>query len=149
MNILGISAYYHDAAAALVQDGKIVAAAQEERFTRIKHDHAFPIHAIEYCLAEGGCSEAAIDAVVFYEKPISKFSRIMETYFSVAPRGLSSFMMAIPLWVRQKLWIPLLIENQLKKIGSPHTRHSGMTSPSISSILIQSRRPRPKRIRRF
>ena len=118
MNILGISAYYHDAAAALVQDGKIVAAAQEERFTRIKHDHAFPIHAIEYCLAEGGCSEAAIDAVVFYEKPISKFSRIMETYFSVAPRGLSSFMMAIPLWVRQKLWIPLLIENQLKKIGS-------------------------------
>jgi carbamoyltransferase len=101
MNILGISAYYHDSAAALVQDGMILAAAQEERFTRIKHDHAFPLNAVRYCLAEAGISGGKIDAVAFYDKPINKFSRIMETYFSVAPRGLASFMMATPLWLKQ------------------------------------------------
>ncbi len=117
MNILGISAYYHDSAAALVQDGKIIGAAQEERFTRIKHDHAFPLHAVRYCLAEAGLTEGNIDAVAFYDKPITKFARLMETYFSVAPKGLSSFMIATPLWIKQKLWIPLQIENQLKKCG--------------------------------
>ena len=117
MNILGISAFYHDSATALVQNGKIIAAAQEERFTRIKHDHAFPIHAVRYCLAEAGLKKGNIDAVAFYDKPITKFARLMETYFSVAPRGLSSFMMAIPLWIKQKLWIPLQIENQLKECG--------------------------------
>ncbi len=117
MNILGISAYYHDSAAALVQDGKIIAAAQEERFTRIKHDHNFPFHAVRYCLAEAGVQEGNIDAVAFYDKPITKFARLMETYFSVAPKGLSSFMMAVPLWLKQKLWIPLQIENQLKRCG--------------------------------
>ena len=117
MNILGISAYYHDSAAALIQDGVIIAAAQEERFTRIKHDHAFPLQAVRYCLAEAGLKEGKIDAVAFYDKPITKFSRIMETYFSLAPKGLSSFMMATPLWIRQKLWVPLQIENQLKKCG--------------------------------
>ncbi len=117
MNILGISAYYHDSAAALVQDGMILAAAQEERFTRIKHDHAFPLNAVRYCLAEAGISGGKIDAVAFYDKPINKFSRIMETYFSVAPRGLASFMMATPLWLKQKLWTPLQVENGLERCG--------------------------------
>ena len=117
MNILGISAYYHDSAAAVVQDGKIIAAAQEERFTRIKHDHAFPLNAVRYCLAEAGLQKGNIDAVAFYDKPITKFARLMETYFSVAPLGLSSFMKAVPLWIKQKLWIPMQIENQLKECG--------------------------------
>ena len=95
MNILGISAYYHDSAAVLVRDGIIVAAAQEERFTRKKHDHNFPLQATRYCLAEAGIDSGSIDAVVFYDKPITKFSRIMETYFSVAPKGLKSYLMAM------------------------------------------------------
>lgn len=117
MNILGISGYYHDSAAVLVQDGKIIAAAQEERFTRIKHDHDFPINAVRYCLAEGGVEGGEIDAVAFYDKPITKFVRLMETYFSVAPRGLNSFMMAVPLWLKQKLWIPYQIEKSLNSCG--------------------------------
>ena len=117
MNILGISAYYHDSAAVLVQDGRIVAAAQEERFTRIKHDHDFPLLAIRYCLAEGGISEGELDAVTFYDKPILKFARIMETYFSTAPKGLASFMKAMPLWIKQKLWIPYNIEKGLARCG--------------------------------
>ncbi|MFT5242018.1 MAG: carbamoyltransferase [Candidatus Promineifilaceae bacterium] len=117
MNILGISAYYHDSAAALIRDGEIIAAAQEERFTRKKHDPGFPTEAVRYCLAEGGLTEAGVDAVAFYDKPITKFGRIMETYFSVAPRGLRPFMMAIPLWMREKLWIPLQIEKSLEACG--------------------------------
>ncbi len=115
--VLGISAYYHDSAAALIRDGEIVAAAQEERFTRKKHDHAFPVNAIRYCLAEAGIEATGLDAVAFYDKPITKFGRILETYFSVAPRGLRSFMMAVPLWLKQKLWIPLEIERSLEKLG--------------------------------
>ena len=117
MNILGISAFYHDSAAALVRDGKIVAAAQEERFSRKKHDARFPINAVKYCLAEGGVESGQLDAVAFYDKPITKFNRILETYMSVAPRGLKSFMMAIPLWLREKLWIPLDVEIALEKAG--------------------------------
>jgi carbamoyltransferase len=117
MNILGISAFYHDSAAALICDGKIVAAAQEERFTRKKHDYDFPSNAVKYCLAEGGVGPSDLDAVAFYDKPITKFARIMETYFGVAPRGLRSFMMAMPLWLRQKLWIPLEIEKALELAG--------------------------------
>ena len=117
MNILGISAYYHDSAAVLVQDGRIVAAAQEERFTRIKHDHEFPLQAIRYCLAEAGISGEELDAVTFYDKPILKFARIMETYFSTAPKGLASFMKAMPLWIKQKLWIPYKIEKGLAQCG--------------------------------
>jgi carbamoyltransferase len=117
MNILGISAFYHDSAAALVRDGEIVAAAQEERFTRKKHDSGFPERAVRYCLAEGGIESGGPDAVVFYDKPITKFARILETYFSVAPRGLQSFMMAVPLWLREKLWIPYQIESALMKQG--------------------------------
>ncbi len=117
MNILGISAFYHDSAAALIRDGEIVAAAQEERFTRKKHDADFPIHAVRYCLAEGGIGERGLDAVAFYDKPISKFARILETYFSVAPRGLRSFMMALPIWMKEKLWIPLQIERSVEACG--------------------------------
>ena len=117
MNILGISAYYHDSAAALLRDGRIVAAAQEERFTRKKHDSSFPIHAVRYCLAEGAVGHHELDAIAFYDKPITKFARILETYLSVAPRGLRSFMMAVPLWMREKLWIPLKIENELEEAG--------------------------------
>ncbi len=117
MNILGISAYYHDSAAALLKDGEIIAAAQEERFSRKKHDAGFPRHAIRYCLAESGITQGQLDAVAFYDKPISKFARILETYFGVAPRGLQSFMMAVPLWLKQKLFIPLEIESTLEDMG--------------------------------
>ncbi|MDZ4200045.1 MAG: carbamoyltransferase [Kiritimatiellia bacterium] len=117
MNILGISAFYHDSAAALLQDGRIVAAAQEERFTRKKHDASFPVNAIRYCLAEGNVPRGALDAVAFYDKPITKFARIVETYFSVAPRGLESFLSAMPLWLKQKLWIPMEIEKALDALG--------------------------------
>ena len=117
MNILGISAFYHDSAAALIYDGEIVAAAQEERFSRKKHDHSFPISAIKYCLAEGGVSRDGLDVVAFYDKPIEKFARILKTYFGVAPNGLRSFMMALPIWIKQKLWIPLEIEKSLKASG--------------------------------
>jgi len=112
--ILGISGYYHDSAAALVVDGKIVAAAQEERFTRKKHDHRFPEHAIRYCLDQAGIRAADLDHVAFYDKPLLKFERLLETYLSYAPQGFPSFMRAMPLWLRQKLYIPREIHNGLK-----------------------------------
>ena len=103
MNILGISAYYHDSAAALIVDGKIIAASQEERFTRIKHDYNFPIEAIKFCLDEAGISEKDIDYIAFYDKPLLKFDRIIETYLAFAPQGFTSFAKAIPLWLKQKI----------------------------------------------
>ncbi|MGD9630332.1 MAG: carbamoyltransferase [Pyrinomonadaceae bacterium] len=112
-SILGISAFYHDSAAALVVDGEIIAAAQEERFTRIKHDFEFPTNAIKYCLEEGGLSPDRLDAVVFYDKPFLKFERLMETYLAYAPFGLRSFMMALPLWLNQKLFLPREIDKGL------------------------------------
>ena len=117
MNILGISAFYHDSAAALVRDGEIIAAAQEERFSRLKHDARFPARAVRYCLAEGRVGKDDLDAVAFYEKPVTKFSRILQTYFSVAPGGLRSFLMTMPVWMKQKLWIPMQIENALEDCG--------------------------------
>ncbi|MCB1275573.1 carbamoyltransferase [Prosthecobacter sp.] len=111
--ILGISAYYHDSAAALVVDGDIVAAAQEERFTRIKHDHEFPKHAVDYCLREAGITPEEIDHVVFYDKPLQKFDRLLETYLAFAPAGLRSFMMAMPLWLKTKLHLPREIRKAL------------------------------------
>ena len=104
MHILGVSAYYHDSAACLVSDGDLVAAAQEERFTRKKHDYRFPSAAVEYCLREGGITPADLDFVAFYDKPLQKFERLLETYLDYAPRGLQSFLMAMPLWLREKLW---------------------------------------------
>ncbi|MDO8281298.1 MAG: carbamoyltransferase [Thermodesulfovibrionia bacterium] len=113
MNILGISAFYHDSAACLVQDGKIISAAQEERFTRKKHDFSFPINSIEFCLSNSGLSPSDIDFVAFYDKPFLKFERILETYLSYAPFGLNSFIKAAPLWIKQKLWTKELIKDDL------------------------------------
>jgi carbamoyltransferase len=104
-NILGISAYYHDSAACLVVDGRVVAAAQEERFTRKKHDASFPSRAVDYCLREAGITTAQLDLVGFYEKPLVKFERLLETYVSGAPRGYKSYLMAMPLWLSEKLWM--------------------------------------------
>ena len=115
-HILGISAFYHDSAAALITDGKIVAAAQEERFTRIKHDYNFPNNAIEYCLKEAGITADQLTAVAFYDKPFLKFERLMETYLAYAPKGISSFMKALPLWVSQKLFLPREIDKGLDNI---------------------------------
>ena len=113
LSILGISAFYHDSAAAVVKDGQIVAAAQEERFTRIKHDHNFPKHAVDYCLQEAGLTPEQLDYVVFYDKPFLKFERLLETYLAFAPRGFRSFMMAMPLWLKTKLHLPREIRKAL------------------------------------
>ena len=112
-SILGISAFYHDSAAALVKDGAITAAAQEERFTRIKHDHEFPKNAIDYCLREGSIQIEDLDYVAFYDKPLQKFDRLIETYLAFAPKGLQSFMMAMPLWLKTKLHLPREINKAL------------------------------------
>ena len=117
MYILGISAYYHDSAACILQDGKILAAAQEERFTRKKHDQDFPINAIKYCLKEADISAADLEIVAFYDKPFLKFERILETYLSFAPRGLSSFLKAMPLWIKKKLKIKNLIQDEIQYKG--------------------------------
>ena len=117
MYILGISAYYHDSAACLLKDGQLFAAAQEERFTRVKHDHNFPVHAINYCLRESGIKTGDLDYVAFYDKPFMKFERILETYLAFSPRGIKSFIKAIPLWIRQKLWIPDLIAKEIEYNG--------------------------------
>lgn len=113
MIILGISCYYHDAAAALVRNGDIIAAAQEERFTRVKHDPGFPTHAVAYCLKEARCDIQDVDFVVFYDKPFLKFERILETVVVEAPKGLRSALKAIPIWIKQKLWIEESIRNEL------------------------------------
>jgi carbamoyltransferase len=115
--VLGISAFYHDSAAALVCDGKLVAAAQEERFTRRKHDERFPLNAIRYCLEAGRVGPSDIDAVVYYDKPITTFVRLLRTYLRVGPAGFASFRQAIPLWMGQKLWIPYTIERGLGRLG--------------------------------
>jgi carbamoyltransferase len=118
VRILGISAFYHDSAAALIEDGRIVAAAQEERFSRKKHDARFPTNAINYCLAEAGAGLAGIEQVVFYDKPFLKFERLLETYMTFAPRGFRSLSMAIPLWLREKLFLKDLLLKQLHKLGT-------------------------------
>ena len=104
MNILGISAFYHDSAACLVRDGEIIAAVQEERFTRKRHDAGFPKHAVRYCLEEAGIKTSDLDYVGFYDKPFIKFERILETYLSIAPSGMKQFLAAIPIWLKDKLW---------------------------------------------
>jgi carbamoyltransferase len=116
MRILGISAYYHDSAAALVENGKIIAAAQEERFTRKKHDASFPVNAVKYCLDIACASIDELDAVVFYDKPMLKFERLLETYYAFAPRGLKSFVTAIPVWLKEKFFLKKAIHDQLKLI---------------------------------
>ncbi|MCO4770395.1 MAG: carbamoyltransferase [Deltaproteobacteria bacterium] len=116
MRVLGISAYYHDSAAALIEDGVIVAAAQEERFTRKKHDPAFPSQAVGYCLAHAGISLADVDHVAFYDKPLVKFERLLETYLAFAPRGFTSFRMALPVWLKEKLFQKRLLKEKLSQI---------------------------------
>jgi carbamoyltransferase len=118
MRILGISAFYHDSAAALIDDGRIVAAAQEERFTRHKHDPGFPHHAIGYCLAEAGIAADELDHVVFYDKPFLKFERLLETYIALAPRGFRSFKMSIPLWLKEKLFQKSLLTGEIEKFSA-------------------------------
>ena len=118
MLILGLSAYYHDSAAALLRDGTIVAAAQEERFSRIKHDARFPSHAVRYCLQEAGATLADIDHVVFFEKPFLKFERLLDTYLAFAPRGFQSFATAMPIWLRDKLFQKKLIADELAAIAA-------------------------------
>ncbi len=121
MRILGISAFYHDSAAALVEDGRIVAAAQEERFTRKKHDASFPRHAISYCLDAAGANLSEIDHIAFYDKPFLKFERLLETYIALAPKGFRSFQMAIPLWLKEKLFQKSLLRKKLKEFDEDFT----------------------------
>ncbi|MCH9671418.1 MAG: hypothetical protein K0U93_08220, partial [Gammaproteobacteria bacterium] len=116
-NILGISAYYHDSAAALIQDGSVTAAAQEERFTRKKHDPGFPTEAVKYCLTHAGTDLRSLDSVVFYDKPLIKFERLLETYLSYAPNGLRSFIAAMPVWLKEKLFLKTTLKRELAKIG--------------------------------
>jgi carbamoyltransferase len=129
MNILGISAYYHDSAAALVRDGEIVAAAQEERFSRKKHDARFPVGAIESCLQEGGIALADIDEVVFYDKPLVKFERLLETYLSYAPQGFRSFIAAMPVWLKEKLYLKATLKRELAALG-------GMKEKDLPKLLF-------------
>ncbi|MFC0807560.1 carbamoyltransferase [Ensifer sp. P24N7] len=117
MRILGISAFYHDSAAAIIEDGRIVAAAQEERFTRKKHDADFPTNAVAYCLSAAECEMAEVDHVVFYDKPILKFERLLETYLATSPRGFRSFKMAMPLWIKEKLFQKKLLRRYLGKLA--------------------------------
>jgi carbamoyltransferase len=116
MTILGISAFYHDSAAAIVQNGSLVAAAQEERFTRKKHDADFPIHAIKYCLRQAGVSISQVDAIVFYDKPLLKFERLLETYYGFAPKGLLSFLKAMPVWLKEKMFLKRLMREHLEEL---------------------------------
>jgi carbamoyltransferase len=118
VRILGVSAFYHDSAAALIEDGRIVAAAQEERFSRKKHDSRFPVHAVSYCLTEGGSGLGGIDRVVFYDKPFLKFERLLETYLTFAPRGFKSMSMSVPLWLREKLFLKDLLLKELRKLDA-------------------------------
>ncbi|MGE5318376.1 MAG: carbamoyltransferase, partial [Chloroflexota bacterium] len=116
-SVLGISAYYHDSAAAIIVDGEIIAAAHEERFTRSKHDASFPINAAKYVMNKAGVSYDDLNAVVFYEKPFIKFERLLETYHAFVPKGLSSFLSAIPLWIKEKLFMKKMLGEELDKLG--------------------------------
>ena len=123
MYILGISAFYHDSAAALIKDGKVVAASMEERFSRKKHDNGYPAMAIEFCLQTAGITTDDLTYVVFYEKPLLKFERLLETYYSFSPKGLQSFITAMPSWIKEKLFLKNMIHEALEKIG-PYDRKS-------------------------
>ena len=127
--ILGISAYYHDSAAALLQDGELVAAAQEERFTRKKHDPGFPVNAVSYCLQHAGVTLADVDHVVFYDKPLIKFERLLETYIEYAPVGLKSFLAAMPVWLKEKLFLKKTLKMELSNI-------SGIEERDLPSLLF-------------
>lgn len=144
MIILGISAFYHDAAACIVRDGEIIAAAQEERFSRKKHDERFPHHAIQFCLQQSQCSINDIDAVVFYDKPFLKFNRLLETYLSHAPKGFRSFILAMPVWLKEKLWLSDEITDELNYKGKvlftehheSHAASAFFPSPFERAVIV-------------
>ncbi|NIJ53388.1 carbamoyltransferase family protein [Dyadobacter arcticus] len=129
MKILGISAFYHDSAAALIDNGEIVAAAQEERFTRKKHDPGFPSNAVAFCLEYGGLSLNELDAIVFYDKPLLKFERLLETYYAFAPKGVRSFLTAMPVWIKEKMFLKRLINEELVKLGYDKKKKVKMLFP--------------------
>ena len=129
MHILGVSAFYHDSAAALVVDGEIVAAAQEERFTRIKQDSGFPELSIAYCLEEAGITLKDVDYIVFYDKPMLKFERLLETFLHVAPKGLKSFITAIPVWLKEKLFLKAMLRKDF-------SRTSGLKTADLPKLLF-------------
>ena len=129
MRILGISAYYHDSAAALIKDGKIIAAAQEERFTRKKHDSSFPTESIKFCLDFEGITINQLDAIVFYDKPLLKFERLLETYYSFAPKGFSSFILSMPVWLKEKIFLKKLIKDGMKQVGAFDTEQTPIHFP--------------------
>lgn len=129
MTILGISAFYHDSAAAIIRDGEVLAAAQEERFTRKKHDPGFPTHAAKFCLEYAGCTINDVDAIVFYDKPLLKFERLLETYYAFAPKGLRSFMMSMPVWLKEKLFLKKLIYEALDTIGKVDRKKAKLLFP--------------------
>ena len=150
VNILGISAYYHDSAACLVKDGNIVAAAQEERFTRRKHDARFPVNAARYCLSEGGINVPDLTYVAFYDKPLLKFERLLETYVSFAPKGFRSFLTAMPMWLKEKVLLKKLLFKEIEGIestdampsilfGEHHESHAA--SAFYPSPFLQTLRP--------
>ena len=136
MNILGISAYYHDSAAALFQNGRLVAAAEEERFTRKKHDPSFPRLAAQYCLEQGGITVKDLDYVGFYEKPLIKFERILYTYFATFPAGYRAFLRSMPLWLKDKLWIPGKIRRELGGYTGPLLFSDHHESHAASCFLV-------------
>ena len=127
--ILGVSAFYHDSAACLIRNGEIVAAAQEERFTRKKHDSNFPKNAVQYCLHEGRIGVGHLKEIVFYDKPLIKFERLLETYLAFAPKGIRSFVTAMPVWLKEKLLLKDLLQKELSKI-------SGISKTSLPELLF-------------
>ncbi|MCX6825897.1 MAG: hypothetical protein NTV06_01320, partial [candidate division Zixibacteria bacterium] len=144
MNILGISCFYHDAAAALVRDGILKAAAQEERFTGQKHDPDFPTNAIYFCLEKENLEISRLDAIVFYDKPFTKFDRILQGYLQTVPMSYAAFRKAAPIWMKQKLWLPSIIKEELQYNGpiyfvEHHLSHAAgayYTSPFESSAIL-------------
>lgn len=138
--ILGISAYYHDSAASIVVDGDIVSAAQEERFTRRKHDPSFPAQAIEYCLASADCHVETLDAVIFYDKPMLKFERLLETYLSSAPRGFLSFLRAMPIWLKEKLYLKSVLRQELRTLI--HKQRAKQNNTTIEDEKKREKRPK-------
>lgn len=141
--ILGISAYYHDSAAVLIEDGNIVAAAQEERFSRVKHDPGFPAKAIAYCLQEAGCRFEDLDTVIFYDKPMLKFERLLETYLANAPRGFLSFLRAMPIWLKEKLYLKSVLRNEFRQLIFAERAAQNGTSPEAEK-KNQKRPPLPQ-----
>ncbi len=137
MRILGVSAFYHDSAAALVVDGKIIAAAQEERFTRRKHDSGFPAEAVCYCLEEGGLSLDEVDHIAFYDKPFLKFERLLETYLAFAPRGFKSFRTAMPVWMKEKLFQKRLLRQELEKVAAATAPEAAIKDPEKKLLFAE------------